>query len=229
MFAVLGLSGCALGLAPLSADPIDSQVVDADTGAPIEGAVVLAHWELRSGSLSGDSLPCGSANVEDTVTDKDGKFHIPGWGPTMPGCSGEMRQGNPQLYVFKPGYYSRDVPNGFPDTMSVMTTHNAWRDEPLPLLKIPDIDPAKSEGDKFRSLQSLETSMALFIEDMPTQCNWKKAPNMLRALALQHQAYYQIGYRYFGLVDMLELNDQWYQKLAPQCGSPKAFIEGLLK
>lgn len=229
MFAVFGLSGCALGLAPLSADPIDSRVVDLDSGAPIEGAVVLAHWELHSGSLSGDSLPCGSANVEDTVTDKDGKFHIPGWGPTMPGCGGEMRQGSPQLYVFKPGYYSVDVPNGIPDTRSVATTHNAWRDEPLALQKIHDIDPAKGEADEWKSIHSLEVSMTLFIEDMPVQCNWKKAPNMLRALALQRQAYYQTGHRYFGLIDTLELNDQWYQKLAPQCGSPKAFIEGLLK
>lgn len=225
---MFGLTGCALGLVPLSADPIDSQVVDADTGAPIEGAVVLAHWELHSGSLSGDSLPCGSANVEDTVTDKDGKFHIPGWGPTMPGCSGEMRQGNPHLYVFKPGYYSRDVPNGYPDIMSIATTHNAWRDTPLALLKIYDINSAKSKGEAFNSLTSLETSMGDFIAGMPAQCNWKKAPNMLRALALQHQAYYESGYRYFGMIDLLEVNDQWYQKVAPQCGSPKAFIEGLM-
>jgi hypothetical protein len=95
LFAIACIGGCAFGLVPLSADPIDSRVVDIDTGAPIEGAVVLAHWELHSGSLSGDSLPCGSASVEDAVTDKDGNFHLPGWGPTMPGCSGDMRQGNP--------------------------------------------------------------------------------------------------------------------------------------
>lgn len=227
LFSALCLSGCALGLVPLSANPIDSRVVDIDTGAPIEGAVVLAYWELYSGSLSGDSLPCGSANVEDTVTDKDGNFHIPGWGPTKPGCSGEMRQGNPQLYVFKPGYYFIDVPNGFPDTKYVVTT-DAWRDGPLPLKAIQDADPKKKAAEEVRNVHSLEVSITLFIEDMPKQCNWKKAPNMIRALALQRQVFDQAGYRPFGLIDMLTINNQWYQQSAAQCGSPKAFIEGLM-
>jgi hypothetical protein len=179
--------------------------------------------------LSGDSLPCGAANVEDTVTDKDGRFHLPGWGPTVPGCSGVMRQGNPQLYVFKPGYYFTDVPNGYPDTGSIMTTHNAWRDEPLFLQKIQYADSAKHVTEDRRNVDSLEVSIAPFIQDMPTQCNWKKAPNMLRALALQRQVFIQAGHPLLGMVDMIMLNDEWYQKKAPQCGSPKAFIEGLLK
>ncbi|HEX2667786.1 MAG TPA: carboxypeptidase-like regulatory domain-containing protein [Gammaproteobacteria bacterium] len=223
------MAGCALGLVPLSADPIDSRVVDSDTGAPIEGAVVLAYWELHSGSLSGDSRPCGAANVEDTVTDKDGRFQLPGWGPTMPDCSGQMRQGNPHLYVFKPGYYFVNMPNGEPDTKSVMTTHNAWQDHPVFLRKIEYAIPAAHGTNDWRNINSLEVSITPFIQYMPTQCNWKKAPNMLRALALQRQAFIQAGRRLPGLVDMLMLNDEWYQKNAPQCGSPKAFIEGLVK
>lgn len=223
------IGGCALGLVPLSADPIDSQVVDLDTGTPIEGAVVMAYWELHSGSLSGDSLPCGAANVEDAVTDKDGKFHVAGWGPTRPGCGGEMRQGNPHLYVFKPGYYYTDVPNGTPDTRSVTTTHNAWAGQSLKLRPIKDAQPVDTGMEERKDFHSLETSMAGFIEDMPSQCNWKKAPNMLRALALQRQAFHQAGYPYFGIIDILTVNDLSYQKRAPQCGSPKAFVEGLAK
>jgi hypothetical protein len=78
-------------------------------------------------------------------------------------------------------------------------------------------------------VHSLEVSMSLFLEDMPKQCNWGKAPNMIRALALQRRAFDQIGYGQFGLIDMLKINDQWYQQSAPQCGSPKAFIEDLVK
>jgi hypothetical protein len=228
VLSLSAMAGCALGLVPLSADPIDSRVADSEAGAPIEGAVVLAYWELHSGSLSGDSLPCGAVNVEDTVTDKDGRFHLPGWGPTMPGCSGVMRQGSPQLYVFKPGYYFVDVPNGYPGTGSIMTTHNAWRDEPLFLRKIQYASPSRAED--WANVDSLEVSIAPFIRDMPTQCNWKKAPNMLRALAQLRQASIEAGQHYtLGMIDMIMLNDEWYQKKAPQCGSPKAFIEGLLK
>jgi hypothetical protein len=213
---------------PLSADPIDSRVVDVETGAPIEGAVVLAYWELHPGSLSGDARPCGAANVEDTVTDKDGNFHLPGWGPTMAACRGEMRQGNPHLTVFKPGYYFIDVPTGIPDTKSVLST-GPWRDGPLPLKVIHDDDPRKQAVSEIRDLDSLETSMTDFIERMPAQCNWKKMPNMLRALVLQRQAIKKIGYGLLGMTDMLIANDKWYQQQAPQCGSPKVFIEELTK
>ncbi|HEX6550206.1 MAG TPA: hypothetical protein VF117_05980, partial [Gammaproteobacteria bacterium] len=70
----------------LSADPIDATLVDADTGKPLAGVPVVAYWALKSGSLTGDSLPCGAAGVEEAVTDKDGKFHIPGWGPIKGPC-----------------------------------------------------------------------------------------------------------------------------------------------
>jgi hypothetical protein len=130
--------------------------------------------------------------------------------------------------VFKPGYYFVDVPNGIPDTNSVMTTHNAWREKPLSLRKIRYADPTNTRSEDWTNVHSLEVSMSLFIENMPTQCNWKKAPNMLRALVLQDRALKKSG-GYFGLIDMLKVNDHWYQQQAPQCGSPKAFIEGLVK
>ena len=224
----IAFGGCAL--VPLSADPIDSQVVDGTTGAPIEGAVVLAYWELHSGSFTGDSLPCGAVNVQDAVTDKDGRFHIPGWGPTLPGCSGSMYQGNPQLYVFKPGYHYVDVPNGHAgSTTIVMTTHNAWKGRQLKLTPITDMNMRSYNSEVVRDFSSLETSMDLFYTEMPTECNWKRAQNMTRALAKQWQSFHRAGLGHYGIIGAFMSNDSWYQKVAPQCGSPKAFIEGLLK
>lgn len=222
--------GCALGLVPLSADPIDSQVVDADTGAPIEGAVVVAYWEIHQGSLGGDASPCGAANVEEAVTDKDGKFHISGWGPTMAGCRGEMRQGNPELYVFKSGYRHLQVPNDWTSTSSVMTTHSGWTGRQMKLKKFPDINyhdigPHTYYGD----FSELDIGLSGFVVEMPTQCNWKKIPSMLRAFELERRRFLIGGYPVDGVTAQLIDDNQWFLKLAPQCGSPKEFMEGLMK
>src|SRR6185312_14529324 len=92
------LGGCST----LSADPVTAHVVDAGTGKPLAGVVVTAYWELHNGSLTGHSFGCGAIDIEEAVTDQDGEFHIPGWGPVTSSC--DMRGYNPMLVLFKPGY-----------------------------------------------------------------------------------------------------------------------------
>ena len=73
MLLALSTTGCAvMGLSRFSADPIDVKVVDADSGAPLTGVVGVAIWPLNKGGLTGDSLPCGTAGVEESVTGEDG-------------------------------------------------------------------------------------------------------------------------------------------------------------
>lgn len=50
-------------------------VVDAETGKPIEGAVILVEWTKRVGI--GD-YHTESVKVVEVLTDKDGKFKLPG-------------------------------------------------------------------------------------------------------------------------------------------------------
>lgn len=54
---------------------ITGTVVDAETGKPIEGAVVLVEWTKRVGL--GD-YHTESVKVVEVITDKDGKFKISG-------------------------------------------------------------------------------------------------------------------------------------------------------
>jgi len=65
------LAGCGkVGL------PFPGQVVDAETGRPIEGAFVLALWKGEVGLFDAQSI---CYHVETTVSDEDGRFRIPGW------------------------------------------------------------------------------------------------------------------------------------------------------
>lgn len=231
LFICMGAgSGCAFGKIPLSAASIDSQVVDASTGKPIEGAVVVAYWQLKPGSFTGDGLPCGAANVEEAVTDSEGRFHLPGWGPIMPACNGSMNEGDPEMYVFKTGYHYGRFDNGV-STTNVVRTGSTWGTRQMKLKKFQKIDyQDRSAQSVVMNYDGINIDMGIFITNMPSQCNWKKIPNMLRVLELERETISQaVGYPFGGITGDIIYNDQWYQKVAPKCGSPEAFLRGLLK
>lgn len=232
LLCVVSCSGCAAVFgSSLSADATDSQVLDAETGQPIEGAVVVAYWEMHRGSIAGDSLPCGAASVEEAVTDKDGKFHIPGWGPVHSSC--DMRSFDPFLYVFKSGYSFARVGNYPVDPPFVTSTHSEWNGKPIKLKRFPDPDlrktGIKSYAANFGELNVDE--LANFIVNFPGECNWRKIPNTLRALMAQAKLFQAVGNPVGSIADemIIKDNDEAMQKEAPKCGSPKAFIEGLEK
>ena len=96
---VLMLSVCMVGTAD-AAGPWKGQIVDVETGQPLEGVVVLAVWLSYEGTLGGWA---GAAyfDAEEVVTGADGRFVIPArrtfsfWFRAVKG---------PELTIFKPGY-----------------------------------------------------------------------------------------------------------------------------
>jgi hypothetical protein len=77
---------------------IRARIVDADTGQPLEG-VVVAKWVL-----SGGIKPPIDLEVLEAVTDKDGWFYIPGWGPKKRPVLRYLENRDPELLIFKSGY-----------------------------------------------------------------------------------------------------------------------------
>jgi hypothetical protein len=75
LIALILASGCY----PVRYDgPYKGQVVDAGTGEPIEGAVVLGVWYKEIPTAAGGVSSYYDA--EETVTDRNGKFEIKGKG-----------------------------------------------------------------------------------------------------------------------------------------------------
>ena len=64
-----------------SAAPITGRVVDAQSGHPLTGAVVMAIWELRKGFGMEGSITSGTLQVMEVLTDEGGRFELPAWGP----------------------------------------------------------------------------------------------------------------------------------------------------
>src|SRR6478672_11949181 len=98
---LIGLSGC-VGAHMHDSLPIEGWVTDAQTGEPIEGAIVVANWQLVVGGLDGPSER-GQLELKETVTDSTGRFYFDGFSKQVRGGY-EIRQANPRLIIFNPGY-----------------------------------------------------------------------------------------------------------------------------
>src|SRR3989304_3297455 len=93
------------------AEPIEGRVVDKETGQPIEGAVVVAQWILAK-PLEGHSVDHWV--VIEAITDTEGRYHIPGWGPKTRPWNRWLSNYDPKLVVFKLGYWPKKLINQDP-------------------------------------------------------------------------------------------------------------------
>jgi hypothetical protein len=78
-----------------------AQIVDAETGRPLEGVVVLAIWTARS---PGEIHPHDEFHdVDEVVSDSDGRIVIPARGDGIPSKPRAVLRG-PRILMFKAGY-----------------------------------------------------------------------------------------------------------------------------
>lgn len=94
-------------------------IVEAETGAPIEDAHVLAEWDLVD--VRGNQVAC--AHLAEAVTNRDGHFVIEGWGPRWrwpPWV--RMNSSAPFIRVFKRDY----MPFGATNIWRGSTWDAAW-------------------------------------------------------------------------------------------------------
>ena len=113
LLAAVATSLQACGDLYYTAAPIEAWVVDADTGAPIEGAVVTANWQLVGFGFDTGGRKKGQLEVMETVTDKNGRFYFPGF--TKINLSGSaLGESDPQILIFKPGYRHIRATNHYP-------------------------------------------------------------------------------------------------------------------
>lgn len=92
------------------AKDIRGQVVDADTGAPLEGVIVVARWILFWIG-PGHGGHGGALNTIEVVTDIEGRYHIPDWGPRPRPPFSFLDYRDPELRFFKSSYYPESVEN----------------------------------------------------------------------------------------------------------------------
>jgi hypothetical protein len=98
---ILLLQACASPI--YYAQRIDGQVVDDETGKPLEGVIIVAQWVLFHKGI-GESWHKARLRVVETVTDKNGYYTIPGSPMARIIPFTELDRYDPKLSVFKKGY-----------------------------------------------------------------------------------------------------------------------------
>lgn len=93
-----------------SSKEFSGRVVDVKTNEPVEGVVVVAQWMPRSWKR-GEMGHYGLVEIYEAVTDKDGKYTIPGWGPKLREPGTYLDDGEPEISFFKKGYWYHHAPN----------------------------------------------------------------------------------------------------------------------
>ncbi|HZR01806.1 MAG TPA: carboxypeptidase-like regulatory domain-containing protein [Burkholderiales bacterium] len=109
MCALLMLSCNDADARSYSAAPFSGRVVDAETGAPIPGVIVLAQWLVEGPA---ESHPVGAIQIMEAVTDEQGRYSFPGWGPkSVPRpdfwswiIAPVLSTHDPDVHFFKSGY-----------------------------------------------------------------------------------------------------------------------------
>ncbi len=84
------------------ASEIRGQVVDAETGAPIAGAAVVANWEMTV--IIGLQYASERLHLVEAITDATGTYVIPAWGPKLLPLGAEVAPNSPVIRVLKSGY-----------------------------------------------------------------------------------------------------------------------------
>ena len=180
--------GCSVGLALLiglgmllaaevegpppltySAKPVQGILVDAQTGEPLMGVIVVAQWIMHEpGKGSWRRL-----HVFETTTDSRGNYLIPGWGPKRntwyPWT--RLRDADPTLNFFKPGYVPLGVRNRWERNES--GRFSEWDRKMIKLQKFTGTD-----EDWIRELSFVQTSLSWGSE----VTEWRSMPRIVLAL-----------------------------------------------
>ena len=94
--------------------PFTGQVTDAETGEPIEGAIIVALWTGNAGLIGARSI---CYHVESAISDENGGFRIPGWVGTE-GFWAARRSAT--TYAYKRGYEEASVSKVYKNNIKYM-------------------------------------------------------------------------------------------------------------
>ena len=205
-----------------SAEAIEAWVVDAETNKPIEGVIVVAHWQLYGGLHPDDA---GELTILETVTDKAGRFHFPAWGPKF--ANARLAWMDPEILLFKSGFKYERIANELIfaalSDMGPSLRRSRWNGKTIKMEKF--------EGSLEKYLGNF-TDFNRVLEEVavrdPKECNWKKLPHSIRTISLERKRLESLRIRPYGIStidERLLANDIYYIKEGG-CGSPKEFFGG---
>ena len=226
LVALCPLQACGM---QYSAEPIEAWVIDAETNQPLEGVIVVAHWQLYGG-LHPDNA--GELTILETVTDKAGRFNFPAWGPkALPsGAPSNARLTflDPEILIFKIGYTHQRVANEL--------TSDALKNQGPPLRRSrwngKKIKMEKLDKLTLKDLDDLNGDLKFLLRN-PENCNWRYVPKTILAIRDSRLELAKNGIRPAGWStldeDLIENSRHYASKGGAMCGSPRDMFKGPAK
>ncbi len=169
-FSALIASTSACGTLFHSAKEIRGQVVDEETGKPLQGVIIVAQWQPYF-PPSGHK---GAIHSYETLTDSEGRYFIPAWGPKPVPAGAEIRNRDPALRLFKSGYAPLSRANRI--DMMVHKTPPGVSDWDGKVLRMERFRGSDEEYYKLLRDRGFRNSLH------PDEGEWRKFPRMIWAL-----------------------------------------------
>ncbi|EDN69962.1 hypothetical protein BGP_3130 [Beggiatoa sp. PS] len=210
LFVVLILlTGCPAHIPYFySADAIEAWVVDEETKEPLEGVVIVAEWELYA-SMFVEYQRVGQLKVMETVTDKNGRFSFPAWGPLVT-VWGHLKKDAPRLVFFKSGYEA-----GADYSVQNYSDRNG---QVITLAKF------KGSLEEYADRLSRLSSMLGYAFRSPNgECQWKKIPHMVVALHKQKAIFNQ-----YNVSNLLNSIEDLAKRSPKSCNQSQSFFRSYL-
>lgn len=219
LLTLLFLALVADGAPLYMAAPTNAQVVDAETGLPIQGAVIVANWQLVRGGLDGPRY-VGQLEVKETTTDNLGRFHFDGFTKVNLRLA-DLRDEDPRILVFKLGYESKMFFNSYPEAGTETPGIRRTSSVDGHIIRLQRNTPVQMGGrDVFYPFFRVSQ------EDLMRDCGWEKIPLLLLA-AQEAQREIKAAHPQAttGLIDIesIEISDR------DQCGSVVEFLKAQAK
>lgn len=159
-----------------SAGPTWGTIVDAQTNQPISGALVLAMWDLQGGM---ETSQIATLRIQETLTNADGQFLMPAWGPMKRPSEGFLDTYDPALFVFKAGFLPERLLNNkvlsIGKRINLEVHDSTWNGKAIGLKKY--------SGPLRPYSQRVGFIVGSLIHVFESEdCSWKTIPKTIRAL-----------------------------------------------
>lgn len=213
------MAGCAT---LYRAEAIEGWVVDAETGKPLEGVILVAHWEVKGGLEGG--VPIAELQILETVTDTNGRYFFPAWGPKLVPMTGVIEGNSPGLLLFKSGYRSQRFPNFYWQTYGTSTFYYNKKTLKLERFKGTRAEYAEALASLSSTLESVGYSVG---HQSGNYCGWQSFPRMLRALDKLEAEFRAVGVRQGTVVSFLKTNEARVREKG--CGSVSDLLNAVKK
>jgi len=162
-----------------SGEAVHGKVIDADTGEPVAGAIVIGLYELSAPYSMEGGIIAGHMHVEEVVTDVEGNYWLAAWGPKPRYGDTYLDHAGPKLLVFRQGYAIY--------TYSTMLQDNRFDPVQTSLMTGGTIQLERFEGD--RQAYAIElTQLRVFLESLieplfgAENCAWKQVPRIMMVM-----------------------------------------------